>query len=307
MIGEDIRRYTVMEEDEDLRLDVFLTEQITDLSRSYIQSLIKEQKTLVNGSVRKASYRLSQGERVEILIPPPQELTVRAQNIPLVIVYEDDDLAVVYKEKGMVVHPAPGNYENTLVNAILYHMKGKLSSINGVIRPGIVHRIDKDTSGLLMIAKTDRAHRGLSEQLKTHDIQREYTFFCHGLLKQTEFTVDAPIGRNPKDRLKMAIVPDGKPAVTHICQKMTCTGYTYAAATLETGRTHQIRVHMASQGHPLVGDELYGSSFRKIKTQGQLLHAGLLGFVHPISEKYLEFSYPEPEIFDTMRRYLENL
>lgn len=302
---QDLRDFTVMEEEEDLRLDVFLSEQMQDLSRSYIQSLIKAEKALVEGRSQRPSYRVHEGERVTILVPPPKDLKIHPQNLPLDIVYEDEALAVVYKDRGMVVHPAPGNYENTLVNAILYHMKGKLSSINGVIRPGIVHRIDKDTSGLLMVAKTDAAHRALSEQFKEHSVTRRYTFLCCGELKQEYFTVEASIGRNPKDRLKMAVVANGKPAVTHIERICLYDGYSYASATLETGRTHQIRVHMAYRHHPLIGDRLYGNPSCVIKAEGQLLHAGLIGFVHPMTHCKMEFCYPEPRIFEEIKKKLK--
>lgn len=302
--SSDIRRYRVFSEEEDLRLDVFLAQQIADKSRSYIQSLIKDKKVMVNGKNEKASYRICEEDEIEILIPPAEVLQAEAQNLPLMILYEDSDMAVVYKERGMVVHPAPGNYRDTLVNALLYHMQGKLSSINGVIRPGIVHRIDKDTSGLLMVAKTDFAHRSLSNQLKDHSIRRRYTLLCFGALKEDRFTVDAPIGRNPKDRLKMAVIADGKPAVTHIEVLERSAETSYAAAILETGRTHQIRVHMAYSGYPLIGDRIYGPSSPKIKAEGQMLHAGLIGFVHPVKKEYMEFSYPEPEIFLKMKNKL---
>lgn len=294
----DEKRYFIVGEDEeDNRLDVFLSEQLNELSRSYIQSLIKDNNVTVNDKIEKSSYRVLQLDNVCILIPPAKELIIEAEDIPIEILYEDDDLAVVYKERGMVVHPGAGNMNHTLVNALMYRFKGQLSSINGIIRPGIVHRIDKDTSGLLMIAKSDLAHRGLSEQLKDHSVQRAYTFICHGRLKQDEYTIDAPIGRNVRDRMKMAIVSNGKQAITHVQPISTNTQYSYAMANLETGRTHQIRVHMASVGHPLVGDALYGPKNTNGKLNGQLLHAKSIGFVHPIKNEFMSFDKEEPEIF----------
>ena len=212
---EEIRQFLVIDEEEGSRLDVYLSEQLGDMSRSYIQKIIKDKKVKVNGKVEKAKYLVKENDDIFIEIPKPKTLEIIAQDIPIDIVYEDNDLLIVNKAQNMVVHPAPGNYENTLVNAILYHCKGNLSSINGVIRPGIVHRIDKDTSGLLMIAKNNNSHNYLSEQLKDHSITREYEFICHGVMKEDKITVNKPIGRNPKDRLKMAVVKDGKHAVTH--------------------------------------------------------------------------------------------
>ena len=211
-----------------------------------------------------------------------------------------DSIIIVNKPQGMVVHPAPGNYEGTLVNAILYHCKGNLSSINGVIRPGIVHRIDKDTSGILMIAKNNNAHNCLAEQLKDHSITREYEFICYGVFKEDNVTVDRPIGRNPKDRLKMAIVPNGKRAVTHFEVIERFNGYTHVRARLETGRTHQIRVHAMSINHPLVGDPVYGPKNSKIKLNGQALHAKKLGFIHPTTKEYIEFDSELPDYFQKL-------
>lgn len=296
---EQNRYFIVGEDEEDNRLDVFLSEQISEISRSYIQSLIKDEKVTVNEKIEKSSYRVSQLDNVCIVIPPAKELVIEAEDIPIEILYEDDDLAVVYKERGMVVHPGAGNMNHTLVNALMFRFKGQLSSINGIIRPGIVHRIDKDTSGLLMIAKSDIAHRGLSEQLKDHSVQRAYTFICHGRLKQDEYTIDSPIGRSVKDRMKMAVVSNGKQAITHIQPINTNAQYSYAMANLETGRTHQIRVHLSSLGHPLVGDTLYGPKNTNSKLNGQLLHAKSIGFVHPVKDEYMLFEKEEPEIFKT--------
>ena len=263
----------------------------------FVGNKIKDKKVKVNGKIEKAKYAVKEDDSVVIEIPAPKLLEVIPQDIPIDIVYEDDDLLIVNKPQDMVVHPAPGNYENTLVNAILYHCKDNLSSINGVIRPGIVHRIDKDTSGILMIAKNNNAHNSLAEQLKDHSITREYEFICHGVVKQDKITVDRPIGRNPKDRLKMAIVKDGKRAVTHFEVIQRYDNFTHMKASLETGRTHQIRVHAASIGHPLLGDPIYGPKNSKIKCSGQTLHARKLGFIHPTTKQYVEFNSELPSYF----------
>ena len=306
-ICDDIREFLVEEDEDGDRLDVYLADQFVDMSRSYIQKIIKDKKVTVNGKVEKAKYLVKEEDKIVIEIPKPKVLEVVPQDIPIEIVYEDDDIIIVNKPQGMVVHPAPGNYEGTLVNAILYHCKGNLSSINGVIRPGIGHRIDKDTSGILMIAKNNNAHNCLAEQLKDHSITREYEFICHGVFKEDNVTVDRPIGRNPKDRLKMAIVPNGKRAVTHFEVLERFNGYTHVRARLETGRTHQIRVHAMSINHPLVGDPVYGPKNSKIKLNGQALHAKKLGFIHPTTKEYVEFDSELPDYFqkllEKLRKY----
>ena len=297
---EEIREFLVEEDEEGDRLDVYLADQFVDMSRSYIQKIIKDKKVTVNGKIEKSKYLVKEEDKIVIEIPKPKVLEVVPQDIPIEIVYEDDDIIIVNKPQGMVVHPAPGNYEGTLVNAILYHCKGNLSSINGVIRPGIVHRIDKDTSGILMIAKNNNAHNCLAEQLKDHSITREYEFICYGVFKEDNVTVDRPIGRNPKDRLKMAIVPNGKRAVTHFEVIERFNGYTHVRARLETGRTHQIRVHAMSINHPLVGDPVYGPKNSKIKLNGQALHAKKLGFIHPTTKEYIEFDSELPDYFQKL-------
>ena len=301
---EEIRQFLVIDEEEGSRLDVYLSEQLGDMSRSYIQKLIKEKKVKVNEKIEKAKYLVKENDNISIEIPKPKTLEIIPQDIPIDIVYEDDDLLIVNKPQDMVVHPAPGNYENTLVNAILYHCEGNLSSINGVIRPGIVHRIDKDTSGLLMIAKNNNSHNYLSEQLKDHSITREYEFICHGVMKEDKITVNKPIGRNPKDRLKMAVVKDGKHAVTHFEVINRYENFTHVKATLETGRTHQIRVHALSLNHPLVGDPIYGPKNNKFGVKGQVLHAKKLGFIHPTTKEYVEFDSELPEHFKNIIKKL---
>ena len=302
---DEIREFLVGEEEEGDRLDVYLSEQLGDMSRSYIQKIIKDKKVEVNNKIEKAKYLVKEEDKVKIEIPAPKLLEVLAQDIPIDIVYEDNDVLIVNKPQDMVVHPAPGNYDNTLVNAILYHCKDKLSSINGVIRPGIVHRIDKDTSGLLMIAKNNNAHNSLAEQLKDHSITREYEFICHGVVKDDKITVNKPIGRNPKDRLKMAVVKDGKHAVTHFEVVERFENFTHMRARLETGRTHQIRVHALSINHPLLGDPIYGPKNTKFKLNGQTLHAKKLGFIHPTTSKYIEFDSELPEYFKEIIKKLK--
>ncbi|MGL6105898.1 RluA family pseudouridine synthase [Romboutsia sp.] len=294
---EEIKKFLVIDEEEGDRLDVYLSSQLGDMSRSYIQKIIKDKKVKVNSKEEKAKYLVKEDDKITIEIPVPKLLEVEAQDIPLDIVYEDDDVLIINKQQDMVVHPAPGNYDGTLVNAILYHCKEKLSSINGVIRPGIVHRIDKDTSGLLMIAKNNNAHNSLAEQLKDHSITREYEFICHGVVKEDKITVDKPIGRNPKDRLKMAIVKDGRRAVTHFEVVERYDNFTHMRARLETGRTHQIRVHALSINHPLLGDPVYGPKNTKFKLNGQTLHAKKLGFVHPRTKEYVELDSKLPNYF----------
>lgn len=303
----EIEKFYVSEEDEGLRLDVFTAEQYENYSRSYIQKLIKDEKVTVNGRVEKGKYLVKLGDEITVEIPPAVELNVLPQEIPLEVVYEDQHLLVVNKPKGMVVHPGAGNTENTLVNALLYHCKGQLSSINGVIRPGIVHRIDKDTSGLLVVAKDNQAHLGLAEQLKAHTITRKYRAIVLGNLKENHATIDAPIARHPVDRLKMAVQQGGRHAVTHFSVLDRFNGYTYGEARLETGRTHQIRVHMAYIQHPLLGDDLYGGKTTRFNLQGQTLHAKTLGFDHPITGEYMEFDAPLPAYFQKVLAALEEL
>ncbi|CAH2212816.1 RluA family pseudouridine synthase [Tepidibacter aestuarii] len=298
-------KFEVNEENEGMRLDVFLSSKFDNMSRSYIQKIIKEGNVFVNNKKEKSRYITKINDKINLNIPKPKELEVEAENIDIDIVYEDDDVLVVNKPQGMVVHPAPGNYTGTLVNAILYHCRDNLSSINGVIRPGIVHRIDKDTSGLLMIAKNNNAHNFLSEQLKEHTITRKYHMISYGVLKEDTMTVDAPIARHPVDRLKMAIVEGGKRAVTHFKVLKRFEKYTYVEAQLETGRTHQIRVHMASKRHPLVGDPVYGPKNSKFKLNGQMLHAKTLGFIHPTTKEYMEFNSNLPDYFEKMLNILD--
>ena len=295
---DDIREFLVLEEDEGDRLDVYLSNELGDMSRSYIQKIIKDKKVIVNDKIEKAKYLVKEDDKIKIEIPAPKLLEVIPQDIPIEIVYEDDDVLIINKPQGMVVHPAPGNYDNTLVNAILYHCKDNLSSINGVIRPGIVHRIDKDTSGILMIAKNNNSHNSLAEQLKDHSITREYEFICHGVVKEDKITVDKPIGRNPKDRLKMSVVNNGKRAVTHFEVVKRFENFTHMRARLETGRTHQIRVHSLSINHPLLGDNVYGPKTSKFKLKGQTLHAKKLGFIHPTTNEYIEFNSDLPDYFN---------
>lgn len=293
---------------ENKRLDAFISNALDDVSRSYIVKIIEEGHVKVNEKeIVSKKHKLKSGDHILIDMPEPEVLEVEAEDIPIDIVYEDDDLMIINKPVGMVVHPAPGNYSGTLVNALMNHTD-KLSSINGVIRPGIVHRIDKDTSGLLMIAKTDHAHKGLAEQLKDHSIKRQYVAIVHGSIPSETGTVSAPIGRSPKDRLKMAVNErQGKEAVTHFTVLKRFKNYTMIQCQLETGRTHQIRVHMAYIGHPLLGDLTYGVKKPKIKNEGQLLHAKTLGFIHPRSGEYMEFDSEIPSLFDKMIKKIKGV
>ena len=280
------------------RIDRFLSGNLADLSRSYIQKLLKDGAVSVNGRFVKPNYKVARGDEIVLRIPEPEVLDVLPENIPLDILYEDDDILVVNKPKGMVVHPSPGHYSHTLVNAILYHCGDRLSGINGVLRPGIVHRIDMDTTGSLLVCKNDRAHQILAEELKVHSITRRYHAIVHGGLREDTGTVSAPIGRHPTDRKKMSTkAPNGRPAVTHYRVLERFGDFTYIECELETGRTHQIRVHMASIGHPILGDEVYGPARCPFRLQGQTLHAKILGIRHPSTGEYMEFDAPLPEYF----------
>lgn len=289
--------------DKGTRIDKFLSEKFEGKSRSYIQGLIEEESILVNNKKVKSNYKLKENDEIKVFMKEPKELEVEAENIPIDIIYEDSDVIVVNKAKGMVVHPAPGNYNGTLVNALLYHCTD-LSSINGVIRPGIVHRIDKDTTGILVIAKNDEAHNKLSDQLKEHSMKREYYALVEGRIKANSGTIDKPLARSKKDRLKIAIVEGGKRAVTHYEVIERFKNTTLVKCVLETGRTHQIRVHMSSIGYPLVGDPVYGFKKGKFKCEGQMLHAKTLGFIHPRTNEYVEFTSELPENFKVL---IENL
>lgn len=296
---QDFENLLVEEEMEGERLDSFVSESMEDLSRSLVQSLIKDGKVLVAGQHAKASYRIKAGDEIRVEIPQIQAITLEAQNIDLPIIYQDEDLVVVDKPKGMVVHPAHGNWDGTMVNALLYHIKD-LSGINGEIRPGIVHRLDKDTSGVMVAAKNDMAHRSLAEQIRVHSIDREYIALVHGLIKENLGRIDAPIGRSKQDRKKMAVIKEGREAITDYEVLQRFTDYTLVKVKLLTGRTHQIRVHFTYIQHSVVGDPLYGSNRKHFKLDSQALHAQRLGFIHPRSGEYMEFTSPTPD-------YLQNI
>ncbi len=291
--------FTVDSED-GIRIDKYLSEQISDRSRSFISGLVKEGNVTVNGKAVSKSYAVKDGDVVSAEVPEAVEYTAEAENIPIDVIYEDEHLIVVNKPKGMVVHPAAGNYSGTLVNALLYHCKGQLSGINGVLRPGIVHRIDKNTSGLLVVAKTDVAHQGLTEQLKEHSMKREYRAVVYGRLKEPEGRVDLPIGRDKNDRKKMTVTNlNSKNAVTNYSVLEELSGFSYIRCVLETGRTHQIRVHLSYLGHPLAGDDVYGPKKVITNLNGQCLHAKTLGFVHPVTGEYMEFDSELPVYFES--------
>lgn len=295
-------KYAVTDTESDERLDKFLSEKLPDMSRSYIQKQIKDGNVTVNGKPVKAGYKLVTKDEITVVIEPLKELTIEPENIPLDIIYEDSDIIVINKPKQMVVHPAPGHYSGTIVNALLYHCKDSLSGINGVLRPGIVHRIDQDTTGVIVACKNDNAHRFIAEQLKVHSITRTYQAIVCNHVKEESGTIESTLGRHPVDRKKMAMnVKNGKRAVTHykVLDNLN-NRYTYIECRLETGRTHQIRVHMASLGNPILGDTVYGPAKSPHKLTGQTLHAKTLGFIHPTTKKYVEFDAPLPEYFQEL-------
>lgn len=301
------QQFAVSEEQNGLRLDKCLAEVFPELSRSYLQKLLKSECVLVNGKPGKSNYKAAAGDLVELEIPEAVEPEIVPEQMDLDIVYEDQDIIIVNKPKGMVVHPAAGHFSGTLVNGLMAHCKDDLSGINGVMRPGIVHRIDMDTTGLLIVCKNDMAHNAIAAQLKEHSITRRYRAIVHGVVKEDEGTVNAPIGRHPVDRKKMSInEKHGREAVTHYRVLERFRQFTYIECRLETGRTHQIRVHMASIHHPLLGDAVYGPAKCPYKLQGQTLHAGVLGIIHPRTGEYLEFEAPLPAYFEELLGKLRN-
>ena len=309
MENDEIKLLKVSEGEEG-RLDKYLSDKLEDMTRSYLKKLISDDKAvLVNGNPAKPNYKLKPGDIIELAVPEPIELEIKAENIPLDIVYEDNDMLVVNKPQGMVVHPAAGNYTGTLVNALLYHCGDSLSGINGEKRPGIVHRIDKDTSGLLLVAKNDNAHQKLSSQIKEHSLTRAYKALVHGNIKQDSGRIDAPIGRHPSDRKKMTITDkNSREAVTNFRVLERYGRYTFVECILETGRTHQIRVHMSKNGHPIVGDKTYEKKKEEFNLAGQLLHAYKVGFIHPVSGEYMEFVSELPDyymnVLDRLRNFI---
>lgn len=309
MENDEIKLLEVSEGEEG-RLDKYLSDKLEDMTRSYLKKLISDDKAvLVNGNPAKPNYKLKPGDIIELAVPEPIELEIKAENIPLDIVYEDSDMLVVNKPQGMVVHPAAGNYTGTLVNALLYHCGDSLSGINGEKRPGIVHRIDKDTSGLLLVAKNDNAHQKLSSQIKEHSLTRAYKALVHGNIKQDSGRIDAPIGRHPSDRKKMTVTDkNSRKAVTDFRVIERYGRYTFVECILETGRTHQIRVHMSKNGHPIVGDKTYGVKKEEFNLAGQLLHAYKVGFIHPVSGEYMEFVSELPDyymnVLDRLRNFI---
>ena len=302
-----IQTLTVPLEKAGMRIDVFLTEAC-DMSRSYVQKLLKSQSVTVNGRTVKASYQTVPMDDVRVEAPDGVEPEIEAELMDLDILYEDEDVILINKPKGMVVHPAAGHYSGTLVNGLMAHCREQLSGINGIMRPGIVHRIDMDTTGVLIVCKNDRAHHSIAAQLKEHSVTRRYRAIVHGVIKEDRGCVDAPIGRHPADRKKMSVnEKNGRPAVTHYEVLKRFRQFTYIECVLETGRTHQIRVHMASIHHPLLGDKVYGPERCPFGLQGQTLHAGVLGFVHPGPGKYMEFEAPLPQYFEELLRKLEGM
>ncbi|MDF2870668.1 MAG: pseudouridine synthase, RluA family [Anaerocolumna sp.] len=301
-MNEEILDFFVEQEEGGLRIDRYLAEAQEDLTRSYLQKLIAEGRVKVNEKAVKANYKVNDGDMIKLVLPSPVDLDLKPENIPLDIVYEDKDIIIVNKRKGMVVHPAAGHYSNTLVNALLYHCKDELSGINGILRPGIVHRIDMNTTGVLVACKNDKAHQCIADQLKVHSITRKYNAVVFQPFKELTGTVEAPIGRHPVDRKKMAVNhKNGKHAVTHYQLLENLGGrYAHIECTLETGRTHQIRVHMASIGHPLLGDELYSNNKSNFSLEGQALHARVLGFIHPTTRDYVEFEAPLPAYYEEL-------
>ncbi len=304
-----MKEFFTVENQEGDRIDRYLSEELEDRSRSYIQKLIKEQYVKVNEKPVKANYRLSLGDMVEIDLPEAKEPDIVPEDIPMDILYEDQDIIMINKPKQMVVHPAPGHYSGTLVNALMYHCGDELSGINGTMRPGIVHRIDMDTTGSLVVCKNDMAHQSLSAQLKEHSIRRIYVAIVHGNIKEDSGTVNAPIGRHPTERKKMSThCKNGREAITHYQVLERFGDYTYIQCELETGRTHQIRVHMASIGHPLLGDQVYGPKKCPFPTlQGQTLHARTLGIIHPRTGEYLEVNAPLPDYFEELLESLRKI
>lgn len=293
--------FTASVHENGLRLDSVLSMRYPEKSRSYFQKLIKDGNITVNENAIKPNYRLRENDKVQIIIPIAEETDIVAEDIPLDIIYEDEDIIVINKPKGMVVHPAPGHYSGTLVNALMYHCKNELSGINGILRPGIVHRIDRDTTGVMVACKNDMSHNSLAQQLKIHSITRRYEAIVYNNFADDDGIIDAPIGRHPAERKKMAInYKNGREAVTHYHVIKRLKGFTHIECRLETGRTHQIRVHMASINHPLLGDSVYGPAKCPYKLEGQTLHAAVLGFVHPRSNEYVEFTAPLPEYFNKL-------
>ena len=302
----DIITLNVSDSDKGARIDKFISDNVEELTRSAVQGLMEKGKILVSGKSVSKNYKLRDGDTVEVEIPEPEPMDALPEDIPLDIVYEDSDLLVVNKPKGMVVHPAHGNHSGTLVNALLHHCGDSLSGINGVIRPGIVHRIDKNTSGLLIVAKNDAAHLHLAEQIKVHSFTREYEAVASGYFKETEGTIDAPIGRHKTDRKKMCVTTENsRNAVTHYSVIRQYGGYAHVRLRLETGRTHQIRVHLAYIGHPVLGDDVYGKAYKGI--EGQCLHARKIGFIHPTTGEYMEFTSELPDYFVLILNKLEKM
>lgn len=296
----NVNNIVVTDEDDLIRIDKYISLASPDLTRSRIQGLISDGNITVNGKTVKSNYKVRENDRIEILIPNAVPADIPAENIPLNIAYEDDDILIVNKPKGMVVHPAPGHYTGTLVNALMYHCRDDLSGINGELRPGIVHRIDMDTTGLLVVCKNDKAHNFIAEQLKAHSITRKYQAIVYNAFKDEDGTIEGNIGRHQTDRKRMTLRPDGKHAVTHYHVLENLGKYALVECQLETGRTHQIRVHMASINHPLLGDEVYGPKNCPFKLQGQVLHAKCIGFIHPTTKEYMEFDSELPEYFQNL-------